>query len=176
MTERDMDTRDDLAPLNLSTRTSDKEKFSSDRRLSSSDAEQYDGEELPLNLSLRAPQCSPEQHTSRTGPEDPGRSHELCEEPCDQRQTAALALCQLATASSLKSTANVSPQGGPPEEEKEEDEEEQEDGGKAAKSAATTKAAGLKRPSSVQAENNCHKPSKRAKTSGRPLRRRPRCS
>lgn len=166
-----MDDGDDLAPLNLSTRNSDKEKFLSDKRLSSSEAEQSEGEELPLNLSLRAPECSPEWHGSRTGPEDPGRSNKLCEEPCDQRQTAALALCQLATASSLKSPGNVSPQGEPPEKETKEEEEEE-----AAKSTTKAKVAGVKRASGARAENNCHKPSKRAKTSGRPLRRRPRCS
>lgn len=171
MTERDGgDTRDDLAPLNLSTRNSEKKKFPSNKRPSSSEVQESNGDELPLNLSLRAPQCSPEHHNSRTGLEDLGRSHNLCEEQCDQRQTAALALCQLATASSLTSPRDFSPQGESPEE------EEEKDRGKVAKSTTKTKAAGVKRANSGRTENNCHKSSKRAKTTGRPLRRRPRCS
>lgn len=168
-----MDATDDLAPLNLSTRNSDKETFPSGKRLSSSEAEQSDGEDLPLNLSLRpSPQCSPEHHGGRTRPEDCRWSHELCEEPCDQRQTAALALCQLATASSLKSPRGVSPEGEPPKAE----EEEKEDGGKAAKSKTKANTAGVKRVRGSRADNSSNKLSKRAKTSGRPLRRRPRCS
>lgn len=168
-----MDTSDDLAPLNLSTKNSDKETFPSDKRLSSLEAEQPDGEDLPLNLSLRPPpQCSPEHHSSRTRPGDCRRSHGLCEEPCDQRQTAALALCQLATASSLKSPHDVSPKGEPP---KAEDEEE-EDRGRPAKSKTKANTAGVKRTSGSRTDNNSNKLSKRAKTSGRPLRRRPRCS
>lgn len=175
-TERDCtDASDDLAPLNLSTRNSDKEAFLRDKRLSSSEAE-----DLPLNLSLRPPpQRSAEHHSSRTRPADCRRSHELCEEPCDQRQTAALALCQLATASSLKSPHHVSPEGEPPKaaaEEAEEEEEEDENGGKAAKSKTKANVAGGKRASASRADSNPNKLSKRAKSSGRPLRRRPRCS
>lgn len=172
-----MDTSDDLAPLNLSTRNSDKETFPSDKRLSSSEAEQPDAEDLPLNLSLRPPpQCSPEHHSSRTRPGDCRRSHELCEEPCDQRQTAALALCQLATASSLMSPHFVSPKGEPPKAADEEEVEEEEDRGKAAKSKTKANMASVKRASASRTDNNSNKLSKRAKTSGRPLRRRPRCS
>lgn len=171
-----VDASDDLAPLNLSTRNSDKETFLCDKRLSSSEAEQSEGEDLPLNLSLRpSPQRSPEHHSSRTEPEDCRRSHELCEESCDQRQTAALALCQLATASSLKSPHNVSPEGEPPKAEEEEEDEETE-GGRAAKSKTKANVAGVKRAKCSRADNNSNKLSKRAKTSGRPLRRRPRCS
>lgn len=174
-----MDASEDLAPLNLSTRNSDKETFLSGKRPSSSEAEQSDGEDLPLNLSLRPPppppaQCSPEHHSSsRTGPEDCRRGQELCEEPCDQRQTAALALCQLATASSLRSPHNVSPEDEPP---KAGEEEEEEDGGKAAKSKTKANMGGVKRASGSRADGTSNKLSKKAKSSGRPLRRRPRCS
>lgn len=168
-----VDTREDLAPLNLSTRNSDKDKCPSDHRLSSLEAEKSKREELPLNLSLRASHSSSiAQSMTTNASDDPQQSHdpELYEEPCDQRQTAALALCQLASASSAASSCDFSPQ-----------EEPREDGIKASalkktKHATKAKATSMKRANSVRAENKCHKPNKRAKIMGRPLRRRPRCS
>ncbi|XP_076609145.1 zinc finger protein 750 [Chaetodon auriga] len=162
------DSREDLGPLNLSTRNLDKEKSPSDHRLSCSDAETSKGEELPLNLSLRA--CNAALSTS----EDPlQRSEsELDEEPCDQRQTAALALCQLATASSAASSRDFSTAEGPSD-----DHTDANHPGSPKKAKHTTKAKAIsmKRANSSQVENNCHKPNKRAKAPGRPLRRRPRC-
>lgn len=157
-----IDASEDLAPLNLST------KNSGERLSSTSEAEQSDSADVPLNLSLRPlPHCSP-----GTGPEDGRRSHELSEDPCDQRQTAALALCQLATARSLKSLHPVSSEAEAPEAQ----EEEEAAAGKAAKSKTKANTAAVKRASDSRAEKNGNKLSKRARSSGRPLRRRPRCS
>ena len=89
----DEDDTEDLAPLNLSTRKNDDDKCPSEQRLRFFDKEKLKGDELPLNLSLRASQSSPKDLQQRP-------DTELDEEPCDQRQTAALALCQLATSSS----------------------------------------------------------------------------
>lgn len=165
-----VDTREDLAPLNLSTRNSGKDKCPSDHRLSSLEAEKSKREELPLNLSLRASHSSSvAESTTTNASDDPQQSHdpELYEESCDQRQTAALALCQLAGASSAASSCDFSPQEEPPE-----------DGIKATppkktKHATKAKATSTKRANS---EKKCHKPNKRSKTTGRPLRRRPRWS
>ncbi len=159
------DNREDLAPLNLSTRNQDKEKSPSDRRIRCSDTEELKRDEVPLNLSLRASYSNSAQSTSEDLPQKP--EAELDEEPCDQRQTAALALCQLAIASSAASSRDVplevytdtkSP-GSP----------------KKTKHTTKTKTMGTKRANNGQTENNCHKPNKRSKASGRALRRRPRC-
>lgn len=168
------DSREDLAPLNLSTRNPDKEKSPSDHRLSCSDTEQLKREELPLNLSLRASCSSPVHISALSTSEDllQRSDDELDEEPCDQRQSAALALCQLAIASSAASSHDFSTADGPSE--------DYTDGRhpgspKKTKHTSKAKATGMKRANSGQAENNCHKPNKRAKAPGRPLRRRPRC-
>ncbi|XP_056262070.1 zinc finger protein 750 [Pseudoliparis swirei] len=166
--------REDLTPLNLSTRNQDKEKSPSDHRLRCSETEDLNREELPLNLSLR-PSYSCPVHSSALGTSEdlePKPETELDEEPCDQRQSAALALCQLAIASSAASsscgfntadrpsenyTDTVSP-GSP----------------KKTKHTTIAKKTGVKRANSGQAGNKCHKP-KRAKAPGQALRRRPRC-
>lgn len=159
------DNREHLAPLNLSTRNPDKEKSPSDHRLRCLDAEKIKQEEFPLNLSLRASYSSP-VHLS------PSLSAEMDEEPCDQRQTAALALCQLAIASSVASSCDFSTTDRPSE-----DSTEDRISGCPKKTEHTTKAkaTSTKRANSGQPENNFHKPNKRAKTPGRALRRRPRC-
>lgn len=167
-----VDTREDLAPLNLSTRNSGKDKCTSDHRLSSLEAEKSKREELPLNLSLRASHSSSvAQCTTTNASDDPQQSHDLeYEESCDQRQTAALALCQLAGASSAASSCDFSPQEEPPED------DIKASAPKKTKHATKAKATSMKRANSVRAENKCHKPNKKSKTTGRPLRRRPRCS
>lgn len=161
------DNSEDLAPLNLSTRNPEK-----NHRLTGSFAEQLKREEAPLNLSLRA--CYDSAAPLRTSVElQQKRGSELDEEPCDQRQTAALALCQLAIASSVASSCDFrSP------------ERSSEDcieagipsSAKKMKHATKAKATSVKRANSRQDENNCHKPTKRVKAPGRALRRRPRCS
>lgn len=159
----DEDSAVDLAPLNLSTRNKDKEKRQSDDRLMCSDTDTLKRDELPLNLSLRA------SHISTAEDLQHRVDIELDEEPCDQRQTAALALCQLAIASSAASSCDLSTADraskdspdatspGSPEKKKH------------------TRSKGLKRAISGQTENNCHKPNKRAKAPGRLQRRRLRC-
>ncbi|XP_062295542.1 zinc finger protein 750 [Scomber scombrus] len=168
----DEDNREDLAPLNLSTRNQDKEKSPSDHRLRCSDTEDLKEEELPLNLSLRSSHVECDLSTSENLQQRPGT--ELDEEPCDQRQTAALALCQLAIASSALSPCQFSTADGlsvisdsinavstgSPEK---------------TKNTTKAKAKGIKRTNSGRAETNCHKPNKRAKIPGRAARRRPRC-
>ncbi|KAM9843703.1 zinc finger protein 750 [Aulostomus maculatus] len=168
----DEDYGDDLAPLNLSTKNQDKENNPSDHRLSDSDTEILKGEELPLNLSLRSSHVnSVHSLTSENLQQRLGR--ELEEEMCDQRQTAALALCQLAIASSAASSSrefkiaeglskDSTEPGNPVSPEK-------------MKQQTKTNAKGMKRENSGQARNNYHKPNKRAKVAGRALRRRPRC-
>lgn len=166
------DKREDMAPLNLSTRNQDKEKSPSDPRLGCS--EKLKREELPLNLCLRASYSSPANSSTPNTSEDLQQKPdtELDEEPCDQRQTAALALCQLAIASSAASPCEFSAADGPLE--------EYTDAGSPAspkkpKHTTMAKAKGRKRANSSQAENNCHKAIKREKAPGRALRRRPRC-
>uniref|UniRef100_A0A3Q3PZR3 Zinc finger protein 750 n=1 Tax=Monopterus albus TaxID=43700 RepID=A0A3Q3PZR3_MONAL len=167
----DEDSSEDLAPLNLSTRHHDKEKCPSDPRLICSDKEKLKGEELPLNLSLRASDSSPLHSSALNTSEDleNGPDIKLDEEPCDQRQTAALALCQLAIASSAASSCDFSTTDRAPK--------DSSDAGSPGSPERTkcTKVTGMKRTNSSQAENNCHKPNKRAKAAGRALRRRPRC-
>uniref|UniRef100_A0A3Q3FWW1 Zinc finger protein 750 n=1 Tax=Kryptolebias marmoratus TaxID=37003 RepID=A0A3Q3FWW1_KRYMA len=171
--EHHEDDTDNLAPLNLSTRNQDHEERA-EHSLMSSDTEKTNGNELPLNLSLRASQSGYVYSSAPTTPEDlPRRPDEdLDEEPCDQRQTAALALCQLATASStassiISSTANQSTQRSP---------ETTSIGSlKTAKPATRAKTTATKRTNNSLTDSKCHKPIKKGKTSERPLRRRPRC-
>uniref|UniRef100_UPI0037E8DEC4 zinc finger protein 750 n=1 Tax=Semicossyphus pulcher TaxID=241346 RepID=UPI0037E8DEC4 len=169
--EQDAETnREDLAPLNLSTRDQERVKSPSDHRSGCSDTEKLKMAELPLNLSLRAPHNSPAHSsalsTSEDLPERPGAEWE--EEPCDQRQTAALALCQLAIASSAASSCDFSTADGLSE-------AKRHDSPKKTKNKTSTKAVGMKRANSGQDESNCHKTNKKAKAAGRALRRRPRC-
>lgn len=170
----DEDNREDLAPLNLSTRNPDKEKSPFDHRLKSLDTEKLKREELPLNLSLRTSYSSPVLSSAQSTSEDLRQrpDTEQDEEPCDQRQTAALALCQLAIASSAITTCDFSAADGlsgdcagatspcSP---------------KKTKHTTKAKATGMKRANGGQVEKNCHKPNKRVKAAGRALRRRPRC-
>lgn len=165
------DNRENLAPLNLSTRNPDRDRSPPEHRPRCSDTETLkQGEELPLNLSLRAshnPASSP-------GAADPQRwpEVELDEEPCDQRQTAALALCQLSIASSVASSCDFSTAGGASEDYTE---ATIPSSPKKTKHRIKGKSLGVKRANSSPADNNCHKPNKRAKTAARTLRRRPRC-
>lgn len=170
----DEDNREDLAPLNLSTRNPDKENSSSDHRVRCSDTEELKREELPLNLSLRASNSIPVHSSALSNSEDIQQrpNTELDEEPCDQRQTAALALCQLAIASSAASSCDFRIADGPLEDYSD---TKSPDSPKKTKDTTKAKTTGMKRANSRQAGNNCHKPNKRAKASGRALRRRPRC-
>ncbi|XP_037332467.2 zinc finger protein 750 [Pungitius pungitius] len=161
---------EELTPLNLSTRTQGKERS---HRPRGSSPGGLDGKELPLNLSLRASESSPARSCTPSSSEDlqPGSDAEPEEGPCDQRQTAALALCQLAIASSAPalrafSTAHRSSVDstdtlsfGSPEK---------------TKPTGIAKKTSVKRAGSDQADSKCHKASKRAKAPGRALRRRPR--
>ncbi|XP_034075523.1 zinc finger protein 750 [Gymnodraco acuticeps] len=163
------DNREDLAPLNLSTRNQDKEP--TDHRLRWSDNQTLKGEELPLNLSLRASYSSPVPISDPSTSEDLQQrpDTELDEEPCDQRQTAALALCQLAIASSVASSCKFSTAERPSED------SDSSCSPKKIKHITEAKTTSKKRANSSQAESKCHKATKRAKASGRALRRRPRC-
>uniref|UniRef100_A0A3B5A290 Zinc finger protein 750 n=1 Tax=Stegastes partitus TaxID=144197 RepID=A0A3B5A290_9TELE len=170
----DMEDTDNLAPLNLSTRNQDKGKIHSDHSPGCSDTVNVTENELPLNLSLRASHGSPVHSCALSASEDLQQrsAEELDEEPCDQRQTAALALCQLAIASSAVSSRDFSAV---------------DSSLKASRVAASpcspknikqstrAKATGMKRTNSSQVESKCHKPNKRVKAAGRAVRRRPRC-
>lgn len=170
---------DNLAPLNLSTR--DKEKSPSEHHMRCSDTKRWKEVELPLNLSLRASHRNPPHFSHLSTSEDLSQrpSTQLDEEPCDQRQTAALALCQLASASS---SCDISTANSPSEDSTEAQSPDSSSPPPLARSEKTEhstngKARGLKRANSGQAANNCQKPNKRAKAKepGRALRRRPRC-
>lgn len=170
----DEDNREDVAPLNLSKRKPDKEKSPFDHRLQSSDTEKLKREELPLNLSLRTSYSSPVLSSAQSTSEDLQQrpDAEQGEEPCDQRQTAALALCQLAIASSAITTCDFSAADGPSDDYTD---ATSPCSPKKTKHTTKAKATGMKRADSGQVKNNCHKPNKRAKAAGRALRRRPRC-
>lgn len=131
---------------------------------------------MPLNLSLRA-SCdgaAPQRSALSTSVElQQKQGSELDEEPCDQRQTAALALCQLAIASSVASSCDFSTTERPSEGCTEAG---ISSSAKKMKHATKAKATSVKRANSRQDENDCHKPIKRVKAPGRALRRRPRCS
>lgn len=153
----------DLAPLNLSTRNKDKERSQTDDRLTCSETGKLKRDELPLNLSLRA------SHSTTAEDVQHRVDIELDEEPCDQRQTAALALCQLAIASAAASSCDLSTADRAAK--------DSPDVTRPSSPEKTkhTRSKGLKRSLSGQAENNCHKQNKRAKAPGRLLRRRLRC-
>ncbi|KAM3864369.1 zinc finger protein 750 [Diretmus argenteus] len=178
---------DDLAPLNLSTRDQDKEISPSDHtsRASCRDTEK---EELPLNLSLRAPHSSPD-HCSTLGTLEGLQQRpdtQLEEESCDQRQTAALALCQLASISSAGPSCSVSTADSPSDDSTEAGNAScstppalalKEQAEHLTKAGQNAKARKLKRASGGSAAHNYQKPNKRAKgkESVRTLRRRLRC-
>uniref|UniRef100_A0A3Q1CWT5 Zinc finger protein 750 n=1 Tax=Amphiprion ocellaris TaxID=80972 RepID=A0A3Q1CWT5_AMPOC len=170
----DVEDTDDLAPLNLSTRNQDKEKIPSDQRLRCSDTVNLKENELPLNLSLRASHDRNIHSSSLSTSEDlhPRSVEELDEEPCDQRQTAALALCQLASASSAVSSCDFSAADSSS---KASTDAASARSPKKIKQTTRAKAAGMKRANSSQVESKCHKSNKRVKAAGRAVRRRPRC-
>lgn len=161
------DNREDVAPLNLSTRSQERE-MESPHRL---DAEHSNKDELPLNLSLRPNLFSPSTwSTSETPQPEQDLEMEEEEEGCDQRQTAALALCQLASVSSATSSCDITLTVETAIEEPLETNQEFIEETKYTKEAT---AKSVKRKN--KSENNCHKSNKRTKTTGRALRRRPRC-
>uniref|UniRef100_A0A3Q2Y1D9 Zinc finger protein 750 n=1 Tax=Hippocampus comes TaxID=109280 RepID=A0A3Q2Y1D9_HIPCM len=145
------DNRSALAPLNLSTRKPD-----------SSDTEEPRAAPVPLNLSLR----SPYPRTS----EDGGHTDE---EACDQRQTAALALCQLAIASSAASLRDFEPTRRPAEDITDNGDRASGSMEKAEhESTANTMPTKRLNGSHAKKSNNTHRPKKR-KVATRPVRRRP---
>lgn len=158
------DSRDEAAPLNLSTRSQDRE---SPHRMGRGSVENVTREELPLNLSIRPLHIGTESwSTSR------GQDMEMDdEEVFDQRQTAALALCQLASATSATSVCEVSLG--------ETATQESSDGNKHFQASTNNRAAAkvktLKRKNKGKPENDHHKQPKKAKTTARTLKRRPRC-
>lgn len=117
----DDDTENHLAPLDLSTRHQAKDSSQDlhSSRGSCPDSGATQLEDLPLNLSLRAPapashpDQSPTKSTSgdlvQGSPLGPSLGQSGMEPSDQQRQTAALALCQLAGASSTNSSCSVSP-------------------------------------------------------------------
>ncbi|XP_058509226.1 zinc finger protein 750 [Solea solea] len=151
----DKDSRVDLAPLNLSTRKQDKENSPSDHRLRYSDT--LKGEMLPLNLSLRPSYSSADDQLRP--------DNELEEEPCDQRQTAALALCQLAIAGSAVSSCDFSTAVVPSYDCTDARSPSSPDDTK-------HKVTGMKRANRGESENHCHKQNKQARAPRRVLRRR----
>lgn len=150
------DRREDLLPLNLSTRNQ------SGDSPDSSDGEELKKEELPLNLCLR-----PLGLSSVPNPleELQDRPDVELDDPFDQRQSAALALCQLSIASTAASSCNFTAADQP-----------SEDCRKERISSSTskhkTKTTSLKRANSDHTKNQANK---RAKTPEWRLRRRPRC-
>ncbi|KAF7659939.1 hypothetical protein LDENG_00290540 [Lucifuga dentata] len=181
--QHEEDNAEDAAPLNLSTRDPDKEKSPSKHHVKCSDKKRK-GDELPLNLSLRASHRSPVHHSHLGTSEDLQQrlSTQLDEEPFDQRQTAALALCQLASASSAASSCDISTVDSPSRDSTEAQSSDSPSPTALAHPEKTehstnAKAKGLKRANSSQAVSNCQKPNKRAKGKdpARALRRRPRC-
>ncbi|XP_012726481.2 zinc finger protein 750 [Fundulus heteroclitus] len=149
-----------VAPLNLSKRNQDHEE-KPDHRLMGLDADEVNGAE-PLNLSLRAQ--SPSEDLPQRADAD------LDEEPCDQRQTAALALCQLATASSAASLGDFHITAQPSENSAD---SAAPDSPKSPEPTEGVKATGLKRRSGGQTEGKRQKLTKTSATE-RTLRRRTR--
>ncbi|XP_061567170.1 zinc finger protein 750 [Cololabis saira] len=167
----DEDDTDDVAPLNLSTKNQGQEK-QTQHLPSAADAVKLKDNELPLNLSLRPSQVnSAQSSTLNTSDLSQKVDRDQDEETCDQRQTAALALCQLATASSAVSSCNFTTASKPSEEYVDSTSPVTL---KTTKPTTRTKATGLKRQKSGQVEGKCLKRNKRAKATGRSVRR-PRC-
>ncbi|XP_061702836.1 zinc finger protein 750 [Syngnathoides biaculeatus] len=142
--KEDEDNRSAPAPLNLSTRNCD-----------ASNTEGPGGAEMPLNLSLRSPHAGTSEDADLTD-----------EEARDQRQTAALALCQLAVAGSAAYVRDFE-QARRTEEDSSSTKNSKHDGG--------PKTSGVKRADRGLAKSNVYKARKRAKAAARPARRRPRC-
>lgn len=150
------DSREDLVPLNLSKWNQ------SGNRPDSSDGEELKKEELPLNLCLRplCPRSVPNPLEERQD-----RPDVELEDPFDQRQTAALALCQLSIASTAASSCDFTAADHPSEDCRKERIS-------SSKSKHKTKTTSLKRTNSNPTKNQANK---RAKTPEWHLRRRPRC-
>lgn len=160
MEQDSCDSREDLVPLNLSKRNQ------SDSKPVYSDGEDLKREELPLNLCLR-PSCP--SSALNTAKELQERPDVELDDPLDQRQTAALALCQLSIASSVASSCGA--------DQPTEDCTDLEARTSGSKTKDTTKAktTSLKRANSDQTKNQGTKTNKRAKTPVWRQRRRPRC-
>ncbi|XP_032444475.1 zinc finger protein 750 [Xiphophorus hellerii] len=164
---------DNVAPLNLSKRNQNHEE-KSEQRTMGCDPDNVNGTELPLNLSLRASHSSPTYSSAPSPSEDlpPTVDEDLDEEPCDQRQTAALALCQLATASTVASSGDFHIKVQTSEDSMD---STTPDSPKNTKSTKRAKESGLKRRSNSQNESKFQKLSKKTKATGPTLRRRTRC-
>lgn len=151
---------EDLVPLNLSKRNQ------SDSKPDCSDGEDLKREELPLNLCLRPSFPGSALNTAEELQEKPGVE---LDDPFDQRQTAALALCQLSIASSVafscgadQPTEGCTDLGA-------------KTSGSKTKNTTKAKTTSLKRANSNQTKNQGTKTNKRAKTpEWRQRRRRPR--
>ncbi|KAG9328066.1 hypothetical protein JZ751_016643 [Albula glossodonta] len=189
--EEDDEDEDDVLPLNLSKKDLALAEPATDLHSSrgSSPVEESAAEDMPLNLCLRAspsqvpcvsfshPQSPSQRALGDTKPQH-SRDLEACDE---QKQTAAFALCQLASSShcSLNSTSpphaqspcSVSPAPSPSPE---------TGTGQAESSPAEQRAKvkGQKRTSSGGAQKPPQQQTKKVKTStpSRALRKRPRCS
>ncbi|XP_027897146.1 zinc finger protein 750 [Xiphophorus couchianus] len=163
---------DNVAPLNLSKRNQNHEE-KSEQRTMGCDPDNVNGTELPLNLSLRASHSSPTYSSAPSPSEDlpPTVDEDLDEEPCDQRQTAALALCQLATASSVASSGDFHSKVQTSEDSMD---STTPDSPINTKSTKRAKESGLKRRSNSQNESKFQKLSKKTKATGPTLRRRTR--
>lgn len=153
------DSKEDLVPLNLSKWNQ------SDRKPDCSGGEELRREELPLNLCLR-PSCP--SSALNTVEELQERPAVELDDAFDQRQTAALALCQLSIASSVASLCGA--------DQPTEDCTNLEARTSGSKTKDTNKAetTSIKRANSDQTKNQGTKTNKRTKTEWR-LRRRPRC-
>ncbi|XP_054891686.1 zinc finger protein 750 [Poeciliopsis prolifica] len=163
---------DNVAPLNLSKRNQNNEERSKQSTMGC-DLDNMNGTELPLNLSLRAPHSSPTYSSVPSSSENlpPKVDEDLDEEPCDQRQTAALALCQLATASSVTSSGDFHITVQPSEDSMDSTTPRSP---KNTKSTKRAKESGLKRRSNSQSESKFQRLSKKTKVIGPTLRRRTR--
>lgn len=171
--DKDHQEDSDNAPLNLSKRNPHHwEK--SEQMLTDLDKDKVNGTEFPLNLSLRASHSSPSYSSAPSPSEDfPQRPDEdLDEEPCDQRQTAALALCQLATASSAGASGDFRIKVQLSENSTD---SKTPDTPKNTTSSKRAKETGLKRRTNDQSESKSQKLIKKTKATGRTLRRRTRC-
>lgn len=152
------DSREDLVPLNLSKQNQ------SDSKPDCSDGEELT---LPLNLCLRPSSLS---SALKTAEELQERPDVTLDDPFDQRQVAALALCQLSIASAVASSRGADQLTA--------DSTDVDSRTSASKTKDTTQAkttTSLKRANSDQTKNQQTKSNKRAKTPEWRLRRRPRC-
>lgn len=164
----DSECRDEAAPLNLSTKSLNRDT-ESPHRMGHGRVENSSREELPLNLSIRPSHVNPSS-TSKMLQQAPDVKMDN-EEICDQRQTAALALCQLASASSVTSVCEISV----------DDRAMEESSGRnkyiqaSTNIKTTTKIKTLKRKNKGKLQNDKQKPTKKAKTTARALKKRLRC-